>query len=79
MVRNVFNLWLLEVDVEGGKEIMAGFRKRVTKATRGLRVWKGLTWRGRRHQIKRALAPGIYGRYKYQRATLSRTKKKKRR
>ena len=52
-------------------------RKRLVKATRGIRVFKRLTWKGRRYQIKRALGRGIAGRYKYQRAALGATKKRR--
>ena len=34
---------------------MAGIRK----ATRGLRVWKKLTWRGRKHQVRRAAGKAL--------------------
>lgn len=54
-------------------------RKRLTRATRGIRVFKKLTWKGRRYQIKRALAPGVTGRYKYQRTALGATKRRRRR
>ena len=54
-------------------------RKRLARATRGIRVFGKLTWRGRRYQLKRAIAPGITGRRRYQVETLGRTKRKKRR
>jgi len=43
-----------------------GLRRR----TRGLRVFKKLTWKGRRYQIRRALGRGIVGRQAYQRRYL---------